>query len=95
MIFQCFLDSDCCDPNVIKTELNFPKKLRLCFNIDVSNDEFYENKNSVHGSAACHPFVRSQFICSAGGGVREQFNGRAVIDNLMQPYFSFGGLKLL
>ena len=47
-------DRECCDPVVIREELNQPEDRRYCFNIDISEDRFY----SVKGET-CFPFSRS------------------------------------
>ena len=44
------------------------ENLRFCFNIDISEDNFYSEKTG------CHPFTRSDAICTADN-IRMQFNG--------------------
>ena len=77
MQFGQFLDHDldltadqsrrCCDPAVMAMEAQQPEELRLCFNIDVTNDIFYKGKRT------CLPFTRSDATCTESGQ-REQFN---------------------
>jgi len=52
------LEADCCDENL--------REDSVCFNIDVSTDEFFEGKTD------CLPLSRSEAICQEGP--REQFN---------------------
>jgi len=59
---------DCCHPNIIKQEEKTPQSLKRCFNIDISDDDFY-NK----AGRSCHSFTRSDSRCSLSK-VREQFN---------------------
>ena len=75
---------DCCHPNIINQgnenilwckklyyfnlEKNTPLSLRRCFNIDVSEDQFYSDNGR-----SCHSFTRSDSRCS-GSNTREQFN---------------------
>ena len=77
MQFGQFLDHDldltadqsrrCCDPAVLSMEAQQPEELRLCFNIDVTDDIFYQGKRT------CLPFTRSDATCTESGQ-REQFN---------------------
>ena len=45
-----------------------PEHLRNCFNVDTADDDFY------FGKTACHPFTRSDAICTDKSETREQFN---------------------
>ena len=54
------LDIDCCDPEI--------KDDDRCFNIDITDDEFYTDKRT------CFSFTRSDTICT-NGETREQLNG--------------------
>ena len=53
-------EADCCDEAL--------REDGVCFNIDVSTDEFFEGKTD------CLPLSRSEAICQEGQGPREQFN---------------------
>ena len=57
----------CCNQTVSGPDSEQPEELRFCFNIDISNDDFYLNKRS------CFPFTRSDATCTESGQ-REQFN---------------------
>ena len=48
-------DRECCDPVVVREELNQPENRRYCFNIDISEDQFYSSKGET-----CFPFSRSE-----------------------------------
>ena len=50
-------------------EKRTPLSLRRCFNIDVSEDQFYSDNDRT-----CHSFTRSDSRCSSSSSVREQFN---------------------
>ena len=51
-----FLEGDCCDPQVVSDENGTIPEERLCFNIDIHGDPFYQNK------AACGSFSRSDML---------------------------------
>ena len=78
MQFGQFLDHDlsltperelhCCSDDVLAEDATSDPELRFCFNIDIDqNDLFYSKRSS------CHPFTRSDSICT-DSGKREQFN---------------------
>ena len=61
------IDIDCCNSQVEVADLRRSEELRFCLNIDTQNDDFFSGKSS------CHPFTRSEAICTEDGS-REQFN---------------------
>ena len=61
------IDVDCCNSQVELADLRRSEELRFCLNIDTKNDEFF------YGKSSCHPFTRSDAICTDDGS-REQFN---------------------
>ena len=52
---------------MLQEDKKMPEKLRFCFNIDASNDTFFQGKTS------CLPFTRSDSICNEDN-IRQQFN---------------------
>ena len=61
-------DRECCHQEVQDSDLNQLEELRFCFNIDITGDDFFQDRTS------CFPFTRSDPVCSTDGS-REQMNG--------------------
>ena len=53
-----FLEGDCCNPEVLLDESQVPPEQRRCFNIDISGDNFFQDKPTC----GVHPFSRSDRV---------------------------------
>ena len=53
-------DRNCCSKAVQEKEEKLPPQDRFCFNIDIKDDYFYQDRSK------CFPFTRSDEICSSG-----------------------------
>ena len=53
-----FLEGDCCNPEVLLDESQVPPEQRRCFNIDISGDNFFQDKPTC----GIHPFSRSDRV---------------------------------
>ena len=74
-------ERDCTNPDVIAKDLSENEELRICFNIDVEDDDlFYANRTQSL------PITRSDGICN--GNVREQFNSLTAFIDGSQIYGS-------
>ena len=61
-------DRNCCNKSVQERENKLHPKDRFCFNIDIKDDYFYQDRSK------CFPFTRSDYVCPKLDGKREQFN---------------------
>ena len=53
-----FVEGDCCNPEVLLDESQVPPEQRRCFNIDISGDNFFQDKPTC----GVHPFSRSDRV---------------------------------